>query len=199
MKMIILNITAWPQDIAYPQLYYGYLIFCTDPGANFQNIRGFDLSSLGKAINVTRQLSLEDAKRLDKFDSTTVYEAAWHRGERESCRFEDMDMLMQAGLQAYEALETDVPFISLLEGRKFSGTLTRNENEHYYLPRYTFAIGLHYRAGLTPGSAWYNAGFAEYIADAYGSAEAFLHPDNFNRLCREAGEMIMFDRDSPCC
>ncbi len=197
IKMIILNITTWPMDIAYPQLYYGYLIFCTDPRANFQNIRAFDVSSLGKVINVTHQLGLDDARRLDKMDGTTVYESAWQRGERESCRFEDMEMLMKAGLQAYEALETDVPFISLLDGGKFSGTLTRNENEQYYLPRYTYAMSLDHRQALTPGSPFYDAEFASYIDDGYGSAEAYLHPRNFTRLCREIGEMIMFDTDSP--
>ena len=197
VKMIILNGTTWPPGIAWPHLYYGYLIFCTDPRANFQNIKGFKVSSLGKAVNVTRELSLEEAQRLDIIDRTGVYAETWQQGGRESCRFEDLYTLTQAGLKAYEDLETDLPFISLLDGCKFSGTVTRNENEVNYLPRYTYAISLDHRQALTPGSPWDAAEFASQIADFYGGAEAYLHPRNFTRLCREVGEMIMFDTDCP--
>ena len=197
VKMIILNGTTWPPGIAWPHLYYGYLIFCTDPRANFLNIKGFKVSSLGKAVNVTRTLSLEEAQRLDKMDGTGMYEEAWHRGERGSCRFEDPETLMQAGLKAWEALQTNLPFISLMEGCRFQGTLTRNENGHYYLPRYTYPRGLREWQALTPGSPWYDGGYAACIADLYGSAEAYLNSGSYERNCREAAKFILFDTDPP--
>lgn len=64
--MVILNIKQWSIDYSWPRAYYGHLILCTNPEVTFHNIKNFDVNKLGQRIEVYRELTREEATRMDK-------------------------------------------------------------------------------------------------------------------------------------
>ena len=133
VRMAILNIRQWPVNQYFkPRGYYGHLIFCNQPGLTFHNVMGFDVNKLGERMEVLRAFSREEAIELD--DYYFSYLRAWNRWERGINRFEHFEDLNRAGMDLLKELQLDVPFISLLEGKKFHGTLTLNENDVNFAP-----------------------------------------------------------------
>jgi hypothetical protein len=94
------------------------------------------VNKLGERLAVTRQLTREEAVKLDKRYHNANYTQCWDEGEKNANRFEDYIDVTEAGLVMFRDLELEVPFISVLEGKKFSGTRTLNEDEVNYLVRY---------------------------------------------------------------
>ena len=108
IKMVILNISWWKSDHTFPRCYYGKLILCTNPDVTFHNIRQFDVNKLGEKIEVTRQLTREEAVKLDKRYWNANYTQCWDEGEMSTNRFDDYIQATEAGMAMFRELKIEM-------------------------------------------------------------------------------------------
>ena len=195
INMVILNIRQWSIDYSWPWAYYGHLILCTNPEATFHNIKNFDVSKLGEKIEVCRELTREEARKIDKREYSSNYTRCWDAGERNTIRFEDRDELTKAGMEAFKELGLDVPFISLMEGKKTSITRTLNENEVNYLVRYTPSAKDWVMYYFSDEADELDREIGEDMIKYYGSIENILKSDMVINMQKEYDRMNLFERD----
>ena len=69
VRLAVLNITSWAGQCADAEHVYGHLILSSSEQINIDNVHDWSVTSLGgNAIELSREMTLEDAKKLDKKD-----------------------------------------------------------------------------------------------------------------------------------
>ena len=195
VPIVILNITRWKSDLTYSRCFYGKLILCTNPDVTFHNIRQFDVNKLGENIEVTRQLTREEAVKFDKRYWHANYAQFWDEGEKNTNSFEDYIDVTEAGLAMFRELKMDVPFISVLEGKKFSGTRTLNENEVNYLVRYKRSAREWVMYFFSDQADEQDREIGENMIKQHGSLENLLNADWVKKMQDQYDRMDLFETD----
>ena len=195
VHIVILNITQWKSDHTYPRCYYGKLILCTNPDVTFHNIRQFDVNKLGERIEVTRQLTREEAVKLDKRYHNANYTQCWDEGDMTTNRFDDYIQATEAGMEMFRELKMDVPFISLLEGKKFYRTRTFNEDEVNYLVRYKLSARDWVMYFFSDQADEQDREIGENMIKQHGSLENLLNSDWVKKMQDQYDRMDLFETD----
>lgn len=120
VKLAILNITSWAGQCSDAEHLYGNLILSTDKNVTTDNVEEYHVKYLGKNIKLDREITFEEAIKLDIKDEGDSYKRSWYRGEKTTHRFNSMDQVLQAGIEKWRELNIDCPFISLYSGEKYS-------------------------------------------------------------------------------
>lgn len=195
VKIVILNITQWKSDYTIPRCYYGKLILCTHPDVTFHNIRQFDVSKLGEKIEVTRQLTRAEAVKLDKRYQYANYTQCWDEGEKNTNSFENYIQATEAGMAMFRELKMDVPFISLLEGKKYHSTRTLNEDNVNYLVRYKPSARDWVMFFFSDEADEQDREIGEEMIKDHGSLENLLNSDWVKKMQEEYDRMDLFETD----
>jgi hypothetical protein len=118
IHLAILNTTSWYGLDA--EHLYGYLVLSTKKEVTIENVEDWNVKYLGENIEVFRDITLDEAKKLDiKDQSCGSCQRRWERGDKKSNRFNTFDEIVKAGIVKYKELNLKCDFISLYEGSKY--------------------------------------------------------------------------------
>jgi len=129
--LAILNITSWAGQCSDATHLYGKLILCEMKGVTIDNVHEWNVSHLGKSIEIQRPLTLELAKSLDKKSGGHSYQRAYRIVTDNpemikdmeyygyTNKFDTFDQIVNAGIEKWKELNINCPFISLYEGEKY--------------------------------------------------------------------------------
>ena len=195
IHIAILNITRWQSEYSFARCFYGKLILCSNPDVTFHNIRHFDVTKLGEGIEMSRQLTRNEAVKFDKRDGNSNYTQCWDAGERTTLRFEDDLDLTKAGITIFNELKLDVPFISVLEGKKYSGTHILNENDVNYLVRYRRYAKDFVMYFFSDQADEGDREIAGNLIKHHGNLENILNSDWVRKMQEEYDRMELFETD----
>ncbi|MFN3555647.1 MAG: hypothetical protein ACK4VN_06770 [Bacteroidales bacterium] len=195
IRMVILNITQWDINYSVPWHYYGKLILCTDPQVTFHNIKQFDVTKLGENIPVFRELSRKEAVKMDFMKGGYNYAEMWDHEEKTTFRFREKEDLVEAGIKMFRELNLDVPFISVLEGKKYHGTKTLNEDEVNHLVRYRVLVSDMLEYWFSDEADEFEKEWAEELMKKYGSFENILNSEGMRKWQAEYDRHDYFETD----
>lgn len=125
IKLAIINITTFVGMSFDADHYYGHIIFSElsiEPGKASE----WSMNSLGKSQELSYELTLKDAKALDKKDHHDSYQYSWHHGDKMCTRFNTPEDVIEAGIKIWREKMKEVgyefPLINLYEGEKYEDT-----------------------------------------------------------------------------
>ena len=123
--MAVLNISSYRGYCADAQHYYGKLVLSEVPVTE-KTVTDWTILHLGEVIQLKHEMTLEEAKELDKKDGGHTYERSWELGMRTTDRFNTLDAVhLAGGLEWKKQLKLhdhDFPFINLYEGERYDKT-----------------------------------------------------------------------------
>jgi len=103
--------------------YYGKLVL-TDIAIEPKNVEDWSISSLGQQLEVSYEMTLAQAKKLDAKDHGMTYQRLWKHGQKKSERFDSPEAVLEAGIKLWQDKQQELgygfPFISLYEGERDS-------------------------------------------------------------------------------
>lgn len=118
--LAILNITSWQGQCSDATHMYGHLILSEKREVNVDNVEEWNVKYLGSdRIELSREMTFEEAEALDKKDGGNTNQRHWKRGETSTIRFNTFAQVEQAGIKLWKELGLKCPFISLYEGEKY--------------------------------------------------------------------------------
>jgi hypothetical protein len=121
-RLAILNITSFVGQCSDAEHLYGNLILSTKENVTIDNVCDWNVKYLGENIELTREITLEEAKELDiKEQSYGANRRYWLNGDKTISRFNTFKQVVDAGIEKWKdlGLEGVCPFISLYEGDKY--------------------------------------------------------------------------------
>lgn len=123
-KLAVLNITTWAGQCSDAEHYYGKLVL-TDIAISPAEVQNWNIRHLGTGFEVSRELSLKEARYLDSKDGGGTYVRGWHSDHRKTDRFDSPEDVLQAGILLWKAKQQELgyglPFVSLYEGERVDG------------------------------------------------------------------------------
>ena len=137
--LVILNITSW-EGSHDAEHVYGNLILSEKLEVNINNVEGWNVKYLGENIELKRPLTLELAKQLDRKDGSNSYQRAfrWVQEGSEFIkenpdyalteRFDNIEQIVNFGIEKYKELNINASFISLYEGTKYKANKYNNSS-----------------------------------------------------------------------
>lgn len=118
--LAILNITSWVGVSSNATHLYGHLILSTEKKVNIGNVDEYNVNHLGEKIELFKEMTLSDAKKLDNKDkSFGRNQRHWRNGDKKTNRFDNFDEVVKAGVKKWKELDIESDFISLYEGEKY--------------------------------------------------------------------------------
>lgn len=118
--LAILNITSWTGQCADATHLYGHLILSTKENVTIKNVTDWNVKYLGEEIELSREMTLQEAKQLDiKDQSHGMNQRHWRNGDKNTTRFDSFDQVVKSGIEKWKELNINCPFISLYEGEKY--------------------------------------------------------------------------------
>lgn len=130
--LAILNITSWVGQCGDAEHVYGHLILSNIAEVTVDNVEEWNVKYLGENIEITRPLTLEIAKALDKKDGDKTYQGYFRMIQDKdkfieeypeitvTNRFDTFEEVVNAGIEKWKELNIECPFISLYEGKKYT-------------------------------------------------------------------------------
>ena len=83
INFVVLNITTWKHTCPDADHHYGHLYLC-ELSIPIEEVDQWTMSSLGKKIELEKEMTLDEAKELDAKDGGHTYQRLWHHGDRRS-------------------------------------------------------------------------------------------------------------------
>ena len=115
--LAILNITSCVGYCSDAEHLYGHLILAERDILN--EIEECNVNHVGEKIELFREISFLEAKKLDEKDKEKTYQIRWRLGEKLTNKFNTFDQVVETGIKKWKELNIDCPFISLYEGEKY--------------------------------------------------------------------------------
>ena len=118
--LAILNISSWAGQCHDATHLYGHLILSTKENVTIKNVTDWNVKYLGEEIELSREMTLEEAKQLDiKDQSHGMNQRRWRNGDKITTRFDSFEQVVKSGIDKWKELNINCPFISLYEGEKY--------------------------------------------------------------------------------
>ena len=139
MNLLVCNITSWFGSVD-AEHYYGKLYFIDNDIINIDNIEEYSLRYF-KREELFKDITLEDAIKLDEKDNDNFYEGSWQRNlneySRKTSRFTTIEEVIKSAIEKIKELNLyDIPFIVLYEEKfyekfciKLFDGIKKNEND----------------------------------------------------------------------
>lgn len=121
-RLAILNITSFSGECSDAEHLYGNLILSNRDNVTIDNVSEWNVRYLGDNIELTREITLEEAKALDiKDQSYGLNQRIWVSGDKRTNRFNTFQEVVDSGIEKWKSLglEGVCPFISLYEGERY--------------------------------------------------------------------------------
>ena len=119
IKLVILNITSWVGCDSEAEHLYGKIILSDQKKVTIDNICEWNVNHLGEVIELKKEMTFQDATMLDKKDDGNTYRRAFMLGNTKTNRFNSIEEVVNAGIEYYNSLNLNCPFITLYEGEKY--------------------------------------------------------------------------------
>ena len=129
--LAVLNITSYVGQCGDAEHVYGHLILSNHAEVTVDNVEEWNVKYLGETIEITRPLTLEIAKALDKKDGHKTHQRHFRMMQDKdkfieeypeiqvTIRFDTFEEVVNAGIEKWKELNIECPFISLYEGKKY--------------------------------------------------------------------------------
>jgi hypothetical protein len=122
--LAILNITSDIGVCPDAEHLYGKLILSENENINIHNVEDWNISFLGKKIEIQQPLTLKIAKKLDKKDGGNIHQRKYRYAKDNpeygfTQRFDTFEEIVATGIAKWKELNLNCPFISLYEGKKY--------------------------------------------------------------------------------
>lgn len=127
--LAVLNISSWAGYCADAQHLYGHLYLSNHEEINVNTVTEWNVRHIGEEIELTREMTEQDAIKLDEIDGGKTHQRHFRLGDKQTKRFDTFAQVVKAGYDKWKELNLDCPFITLYEGDTYD---IKNVKENNY-------------------------------------------------------------------